>query len=166
MPIVITKKDFENTKKIMIQLSQGLQFPLSDIRTKTAEVRALQQMIAASSYPLKLPFYEGWKKTPQGWIFQLRGGSTHGTRALDPTGFAIMSEPVVADISLTTALTASEQVAGLLECFENSQVRGVIALWLQVAALYSLLEGLGHRPAMGLYIFKRLRVLTQTSKRP
>lgn len=137
----------------MIQLSQGLQLPLSDIRTKAAEVRALQQMIAASSYSLKLPFYEGWKKTPQGWVFQLRGGSTHGTRGFDPTGFAIMSEPTVVDISPTTALTASEQVAGLLECFENSEVRGVIALWFHVAALYSLLEGHGYRPAMGLYIY-------------
>lgn len=153
MPIVITKKDFENPKKIMIQLSQGLQVPLGDIKTKAAEVRALQQRIAANSYRLKLPFYEGWQKTPQGWLFQLRGGSTHGMRAFDPTGFAIMSEPTVVDISPTTALTASEQVAGLLECFENSQVRGVIALWLHVAALYSLLEGHGYRPAMGLYVY-------------
>lgn len=158
-PLDISEKDFNKPGTLVHAISShcGPDFRFYSNKGKvTNGTQALLNRTAKSSPQYEIPFYYGWTLDKSGWTYSLSNNKTHGVKNLRFQNNVTVSSPCTPESSLPSApveLTAIQQVAEMMKAFTSTTLRDTVWTVLHIAALYSLLDGLGYRFPLGICIF-------------
>lgn len=155
-PLVIAEKEFQKPELLVNQLSSAVGKPVARLRSTRKIGQLLQNFFSAAAKELYVPFYSGWKQIGDRWDFCLFGSSTHGQIPLKlPVTEQLPNflEKPVPLLAVSEVLHAVERICALMDSLTSKTLQSVVFLFVHVSLIYSLLDGLGFRPRVGLCIY-------------